>query len=175
MSFAIRNPDIGQAGALAKVHVQSWQETYAGILPQAYLDRLCWQDREAMWRAAIANPDRHVAAAFDNEDVVAVSLAGPTTEFDATFAGGQIYVIYVLRSHQRHGLGRKLIAGAAEYWRSGGGDKLGLLVLTANRGACSFYETLGARAVLTQNCTVAETPVEETLYVFEDLVKLSSS
>jgi ribosomal protein S18 acetylase RimI-like enzyme len=174
LSFVIRNPDIDEAEALAKVHVQSWQETYAGILPQAYLDSLRCQEREPMWRAAISHPDRHVAAAFDGEKAAAVSLAGLANEFDAVIADGQLYVIYVLRSHQRRGLGRKLIADAAQYWQDRSGNRLGLLVLTANRGACSFYEALGARVVLTQKCSVAETPLEETLYVFEDLAKLSS-
>jgi GNAT superfamily N-acetyltransferase len=174
LSLVIRNPRIDEVSALATVHIQSWKETYAGILPAAYLDNLRWQDRLPTWRRAIADPDRHVAAAFDDDAAVAVSLAGPTTEFDSAIAGGQLYVIYVLKSHQRRGLGRRLLASAAEYWRAQGGDRLGLLVLAANHGASAFYEAVGGRSETTQKCTVAGIEIEETLYVFDDLAKLSS-
>lgn len=172
MSLVIRNPRLEEAQALANVHVQSWRETYAGLLPSAYLESLRWQDREPMWRETIAVANRHFESAFDDDAAVAVSLAGPAIEFDPAIADGQLYVIYVLKSHQRRGLGRRLLANAADYWRNQGGDRLGLLVLTANRGACAFYEALKGRAVATQRSSVAGMEIEETLYVFDDLSKL---
>lgn len=109
-TYPIRAAQPAEAIQLAKVHVQSWQETYAGILPQAYLDGLCWQDREPMWQAAIARPDRHAVAVYEDERAVAVAMTGPIRDVDPAIVDGELYLIYVLQSHQRRGIGRELAA-----------------------------------------------------------------
>ena len=39
----------GDALALAQVHVRAWRETYPGMLPQAYLDRMSPEAHAARW------------------------------------------------------------------------------------------------------------------------------
>jgi len=46
----IRVATLQDAGAIARVHVESWQTTYAGIVPEAYLASLDVGQREASWR-----------------------------------------------------------------------------------------------------------------------------
>ncbi|RDY70044.1 GNAT family N-acetyltransferase, partial [Halobacillus trueperi] len=39
--------------AIAKVHVDAWLETYRGIVPNAYLNRLNYKKRERLWEENI--------------------------------------------------------------------------------------------------------------------------
>jgi hypothetical protein len=47
---AIRVATVQDAGAIARVHVESWQTTYVGIVPEAYLASLDVVQREGSWR-----------------------------------------------------------------------------------------------------------------------------
>ena len=42
-----------EASALAEIHVCSWRETYAGLLPDAFLNRLSVERQAARWRAQL--------------------------------------------------------------------------------------------------------------------------
>lgn len=46
----IRKATIKDASAIAHVHVTSWHETYAGIIPDSYLARLDVNQKQAMWK-----------------------------------------------------------------------------------------------------------------------------
>ena len=46
----IRVATEGDAAGIARVHVRSWQEAYAGIVPDAYLASLDADERTAQWR-----------------------------------------------------------------------------------------------------------------------------
>ena len=49
-AWNIRPAVIHDARAIAQVHVESWKSTYRGILPEALLDGLSVEKREASWR-----------------------------------------------------------------------------------------------------------------------------
>jgi hypothetical protein len=40
MEFEVRRAVSGDAASIARVHVESWRSTYAGIVPEAYLRSL---------------------------------------------------------------------------------------------------------------------------------------
>lgn len=47
--LTIRPAEIGDAAAIARVHVDTWRTTYGGIIPQAYLDTMTVQNRTFVW------------------------------------------------------------------------------------------------------------------------------
>lgn len=51
-----RRATIDDAGQLGAVHVASWRETYAGILPDDMLAALSLEARSAMWAKILGNP-----------------------------------------------------------------------------------------------------------------------
>jgi len=53
--FNIRQADIADAKAIAKVHVDSWRTTYANIVPDDYLTNLSYESREHNWQKTIPN------------------------------------------------------------------------------------------------------------------------
>ena len=49
-ALVIRRARPVDAAEIARVQVQSWRETYAGIIPQPYLDQLSVPAHERQWR-----------------------------------------------------------------------------------------------------------------------------
>ena len=45
----IREARIDDAAGIAKVHVDTWRTTYAGILPDEHLANLSYERREKLW------------------------------------------------------------------------------------------------------------------------------
>ena len=60
----------GDAAELARVHVQSWRETYADILPQACLDRLSVPMHARRWRRRLESASDVVLIAEDADGLV---------------------------------------------------------------------------------------------------------
>ncbi|MFD2729837.1 hypothetical protein [Enterococcus camelliae] len=51
----IRHATPADAASIAKIHIQSWQETYADIFSQTFLDSLQVQERQKHWFQTISN------------------------------------------------------------------------------------------------------------------------
>ncbi|MSO21320.1 MAG: hypothetical protein EXQ56_12860 [Acidobacteria bacterium] len=52
----IREGNLSDADAIARVHVRSWQATYAGILPSELLYSLSVEDRSRRWAMLLSDP-----------------------------------------------------------------------------------------------------------------------
>jgi ribosomal protein S18 acetylase RimI-like enzyme len=152
MAYVIIPAGPADAEALARVHVQSWRETYRGLLPDAYLARMSEVAHARRWRWSLSYPgenDVTLAAAGPNE-LVAYASGGPSRS--GRTPEGEIHTLYVLRAAQGEGVGRALVQGAARALAANGFSALMISVLRDNRPARAFYEQLGG---------IAEPPREE--------------
>ena len=151
----------GDAQAIARIHVDSWQATYGnGLLPRQYLDRLTiaglterWQKRLGqLSRGSPATP-AHIADAYSvwvaeiGDEVVGFAEFGPCTQ-DPALAGfaGEVYMLYVHPSAQGRGIGRDLLdcavaelAAYSFYW-------LVIWVVAGNQRAQAFYRRAGLKS-----------------------------
>lgn len=133
------------AEALGRVHVQAWHEAYAGLMPDAVLARLDPLQRAAMWRDAMANASTVQLAERDGA-IVGFGSSGPRRDASLPHSG-EIYAIYVLRSAQRLGVGRALMAALACDLLAQGHVSGVLWVLESNLPARRFYAALGGQEV----------------------------
>jgi ribosomal protein S18 acetylase RimI-like enzyme len=140
------------AEGIATVHVKSWQEAYVGMLPQEVLDRQSVPARYRTWSAYLSKPSQHrwVYVAIDPATGIVgfaeaarcrPTLSGPAFE---------IPVLYILRSHARRGLGRRLMHALATAMEGQGGGAIALWSLADNRPARAFYEAIGGRLIATR-------------------------
>jgi GNAT superfamily N-acetyltransferase len=142
------------AEGIAKVHVKGWQEAYVGQLPQHVLDRQSVPARLRLWQGLLQEPpsDRWTFVAIDPAAGI-VGFAGGVRAKRAMFGPAfKVPVLYVLQSHLRQGLGRKLMwALGCAIMHQGLGD-VALWSLASNQPARGFYEAIGGRlfAVLTE-------------------------
>jgi len=142
------------AEGIAKDHVKSWQEAYVGLLPQATLDRQSVPARMRSWSSQLQETrnDRWTFVAIDPVSGVVGFVGGthpPRIMFGPAF---KIPVLYVLQSHLRRGLGRKLMHALGNAMAQYGSGDVALWSLASNQPARAFYEAVGGRlfAVLTE-------------------------
>ena len=93
------------ANAIARVHVDTWRATYAGIIAASALDGMSYAASAQRQRGMLGN-DRctsFVAVAPSNE-VVGFAMAGPIRDGVADY-DGELYGLYVRPAYQRRGAG----------------------------------------------------------------------
>ncbi|HTA16716.1 MAG TPA: GNAT family N-acetyltransferase, partial [bacterium] len=109
------------ARAIAEIHVASWRETYVGIIPAEILDRLSVDHRERSWAkflAEINHESNFIFVAEADGSMVGFVSGGAHRLEESTKGGvskeqvgafnGELTAIYLLRSHQKMGIGRSL-------------------------------------------------------------------
>jgi RimJ/RimL family protein N-acetyltransferase len=142
-TLRIRRATPGDARSVAEVHVGSWHAAYRGMLPDAYLDRLSVDDREAMWREAFADPAQGGFVAEHGGRVRGFASLCESRDADAAAGTGEVGAIYVEPSAFGTGIGRELLRAATDALRERGYRRATLWVLEANERARRFYEKAG--------------------------------
>jgi GNAT superfamily N-acetyltransferase len=175
MSVREARPD--DVAGIARVHVDSWRTTYPGIMPDAYLASLDYDERERFWERALGDPEvaasrRVVFVAEDEIDdgrIVGFASGGPAGSVgSAAGYAGELYMIYLLASHQGKGLGRRLFQRVVERLVSNGWRSLFVWVARDNP-ARRFYEALGGIQVTERRAKVFGQAVDEVGYGWTDV------
>lgn len=145
-TFVVFPAGPADAEALARVHVAAWRETYRGLLPDAYLARMSEEAhaRRFAWQLLKPGPHDVTLALADRWGVQGYAQGGPSRRRVA--AEAEVATLYLLRSAQGRGLGRKLLAGTARALAAQGATSLVISVLRDNFAARGFYEHLGGEA-----------------------------
>ncbi|HET9721177.1 MAG TPA: GNAT family N-acetyltransferase [Solirubrobacteraceae bacterium] len=142
----VRRAGPADAGAIAAVHVRSWQVGYRGLMPDHVLDGLSAAEREPQWRDRLAAGSVVFAAERDGELIGFCALSEPSRDEDAGEAVAEIASIYVDPGAWRAGAGRALMDAALGHLRAGEWQETTLWVLRENQAALHFYAALGFRA-----------------------------
>jgi GNAT superfamily N-acetyltransferase len=132
--------------AMAALHVRAWRATYTGILPDSFLAGLKVEDREAMWRRSVTEPDRAPAertilVAEANGTLLGLAAAGHARG-DDEFGLGELYALNVDPPAWGQGAGRALLA-AASAWLDARFPVSILWVVEQNRRARDLYDRAG--------------------------------
>lgn len=142
--LTVRPARTDDADAMASVHVESWQQTYQGLMRDEVLnDPGMFPARRRFWNAVLTDERyRSFRAAVAEADgaVVGIALAGPGTEPDVAW-DAQLYVLYLLEAFHGSGAGRRLMDTVLPV-----GDAAGLWVADPNPRAQAFYAKQGFEA-----------------------------
>lgn len=143
----IRRARLDDGPGIALVHVRSWQTTYQGIIPQAYLDGLDVEKRAAWWGNLLQQAEalRHSnwVAVDETDGVVGFANGGPPQVTEEGYTS-ELYAIYLLQSAQGQGIGRQLVERVAQdLWDAG--HRTMLVGVLAENPSRLFYERLGAK------------------------------
>ncbi|WP_420595025.1 GNAT family N-acetyltransferase [Deinococcus sp.] len=161
------------APALARVHVQSWAETYQGLMPDGFLSGMTSQTmqerRQTLWTQTLEEGQDVVLVAVQGGEVVGFASGGPTD-----FAGydAELFTLYLLKSAQGTGIGRALVRELAQALGAAGHASLLLWVLNVNptRG---FYERLGGVLIGEKTVSVRGGELREVAYGWADVGALA--
>lgn len=167
MRFAIRDAVPGDAEGIARAHVESWRDSYRGILPPDVLDFIDVGQRADSRRRILTAPGGFHAVAYDvsHRDIVGFCDAGPSRR--AGPLRGEIYALYLVPYAKRYGLGSELVDRAARWFRGAGLPGMIIWVLETNHAARRFYEAMGGRAGDRVRSRVGGFPVVEVAYVWD--------
>jgi ribosomal protein S18 acetylase RimI-like enzyme len=139
----VRPALLTDAGAIAAIHVHSWQKAYQDILPPALLASLSIEQRAEMWRQNLERKASDTWVADEGGTVVGWISAAQSRDSDALSSTGEVWAIYVDPPYWRRGVGRLLWQHAKTQLINSGFVDVTLWVLKDNTQAIAFYEALG--------------------------------
>src|SRR2546427_7666005 len=97
--------------AIARVQVDSWRTTYAGIVPADHLASLSYEQQGQFWAhivSTLSDPAGMYVAETVAGEVVGFAHGGPERSGKGSYTG-ELYAIYLLEAYQRQGQGRQLM------------------------------------------------------------------
>ena len=144
----------------AYVHWKSWQETYAGIIDQTYLDSLTLDKCEQIAYRWTDN----ILIAKDGDSVVGFVGCGKyrNDELENT---GEVFALYILSQYYGKRVGYRLMQAALS--ELAGYPKIAVWVLKENTRAIRFYERCGFRFDGSEKTLELGSPVVETRMILE--------
>lgn len=165
--ITIRQARPADARDIARLDVETWRTTYAGMLSASYLVGLSERRREAGWRSVISQEPRDVRVAVDSSaTILGFGSCGPIRG-DRSFAG-EVFTLYVAPDWQNRGIGRRLLIALFRRLVAAGRHSAILWVLRDNP-ARFFYERLGAQQVSRKSLDVGGTVIGAAAYGWRDL------
>jgi len=157
--------------AIARVHVESWRSTYAGIVPDEYLAGLDETLRVKLWQEWLTS-GAVVLVAERKGVVVGFVHAGAIREAIET-ADAEVYSLYLLKEAQGRGIGRALLRVVAAVLRQQGFTSVALWVLERNRSR-GFYESCGGWLAQSKVIEIGGARLMEVAYWWPELSGLEA-
>jgi ribosomal protein S18 acetylase RimI-like enzyme len=170
--FVIVPAGPGDAAALAEVHVKAWRETYRGLLPDLYLERMSVAQHAQRWRRQLtrARTGEVVLAAEGPRGVIGYCAGAVVGGAEA-----EIFTLYLIKAAQGGGLGRRMLEMTALALAAQGARSLRLWVLNGNDRAMGFYEHLGGVAVSERPSPGWSGAMRETAFRWSDIRALAAA
>ena len=155
----IRRAGAGDAQGIARTHIRSWQGAYRDILPDSFLNSLDVVARAERWRETLqpSTEGRITFLAELHAEIIGFVSCGPERDglvVDGVAYDGEIYALYLAPEHQRRGIGRRLVAKAAQSLLERGTRSIVIWALKDNKPARAFYELLGGVLLGEKNITI---------------------
>ena len=171
--IAVRDATPRDAGGIARVYVDSWRETYAGLLPDQFLIGLSVPKLTRQMRYRIDWIRRNSRAldmylvAFDEREVVGFADCGPSR----TPSLGQkveIYTLYVDPNYLDRGVGKTILTEAMGRFLDANATSMIIWALEKNPYR-HFYSAVGGKLVAEREGNHWGRNLREIGYAWPDL------
>ena len=157
----IRKAAAGDANVIARIYVDTWRDTYAGIIPDQILLRMSHRRQSAAWSVGFGkrrNGHMVMVAEDSRAGVVGFGSCGRARYLNLPY-DGEVHTLYVLADYQGQGIGKKLLGElfGALLER---GSRSALIWVLAGNPARFFYQAMGGTwvAVRTERLGCASLP-----------------
>ena len=138
------------AAAIARIHTDTWETTYQGVLPSAYLEAVSHDERLKMWKQTLVHAPQGIFLAEHEElgpmGFVSCGSARDPIEVDSKKFRGEIHALYVRPVCQGMGLGKQLFDTAVGNLVKAGYSAI-FVWLFGNSPAIGFFERVGGRPI----------------------------
>ncbi|MBS0470878.1 MAG: GNAT family N-acetyltransferase [Proteobacteria bacterium] len=157
------------AAEIARIYIESWHDTYPGVLSNALLCAMTPKGQTARWHAAIKAQGRETVLVAEDAKagIVAMSSLGPSRDRNLGY-DGEVYTLYVDPNHFGRGAGRALLKGGFAVMQA---RDLSSCVIWAHarNNARFFYETMGGRVVAERTARMMGDTVPEVAFGWKTL------
>ena len=166
----IRKAIVGDAAAIAGVHVETWRDTYAGMIPDQALVKMSRRRHAAMWAQDLANGAKGQAVVVADDalaGVVGFGSCGRARGTDLAYKG-EVYTLYVLPDFQGNDIGKGLLARLFTALLEDGSDSALVWVLADNPSRF-FYQAMGGVFAAVRKERLWGATLSEMAYAWPDL------
>jgi ribosomal protein S18 acetylase RimI-like enzyme len=170
----VRRARPDDAAAIARVNVAAWRDSYAHVLPTAYLLGLSEKAGANKWRIRLsyyAHQSATFVAELPRRGIVGYGSCGAHRSPLPHGMDGEVFELYVDPSAQGHQVGRRLLAAMADHMVKRSMHSACVWVLRDNP-ARWFYQHLGGRLSAEATIRFAGTPLAQVAYCWPDLASL---
>ena len=167
-SIHIREANPDDVPAIAKVHVLSWKESFVGIVPDAFLDRLTIENRVEAFAKRFGEPNYQMyVAEFEASGVVGFADVGDP-RYDVGNYDAELYAIYLFHEFQGKGIGALLFERIKKFLVDQGKNSMYLLALEVSPYR-PFYEKMGGKLVGKRPVQLMNIDFNAVVYGWESL------
>ncbi|MDV5058887.1 GNAT family N-acetyltransferase [Vibrio diabolicus] len=142
MRYTVRNAVREEATQIAKIHVDSWQVAYKGLMPQSYIDQFTIERRERMWTRVMTEQLAQLIVVERQGEIVgflSYELPNHTCEDKTAW----VTCCYVSPLHYGQGAGSALLDELETRLLSTPVMQISLKALDTNKQGLKFYKKCG--------------------------------
>ena len=143
MDYLIRRRERKDCKSIANIVTISWNETYKGIVPDCFLDKLRNNEEERTKKSYDEfdkNNNNQLVLEVDNKVVGFVNYG--ITEDEEYQNCGEIFALYIIAKYKGNGFGRKLVEEVKKEFKQQGINKMIIACLKGNPFN-EFYKHIG--------------------------------
>jgi ribosomal protein S18 acetylase RimI-like enzyme len=165
----IRPARVSDAPGIAHVLVDTFLDTYRGIIQDSILNRLSIPGRSTRWEQVIAAKGSDIVlVAVDSKSNRVLGYAYGGSSRDVSLPDGEIYQLYVHPKAQGQHLGERLFKAFARMLWLEGYVSMVVHVLEGNP-AMHFYQRMGGEPMGSRMTTMDGMPYRENSFRWPDL------
>jgi GNAT superfamily N-acetyltransferase len=167
-NISYREAGLADCAEVAKVHVRSWRESFAGLVPETVMERITIEKRTKAFleRFQSSSYKMYVAEVADRGIIGFADCGEPRSEIDDYQA--ELYAIFLLPEFQGSGVGRRLFALCVEAVVKSGKSSMYLLAFE-NSPYRSFYDKLGGVVIGKKQVEIEGTMFDAVVYGWDNL------
>ena len=154
--LVIRDANLEDIPEVAKLHVDSWNNTYKGIIEQDYLDSMKKNLDKRIERMKEEFHLRKMIVATINDEIVAFSEFILSNEFSKDLdIECELCGLYVKNEYLKSGIGTQLFDYVRNIFIKNHKKKMGLWCVEENNNAINFYQKKGGVVTAKKKFTLA--------------------
>ena len=167
-NIKIRNATLEDIESVAKLHVDSWHETYAGIISQDYLDNMKNNLEKRIERMKNEFNLRTMIVVTLNDEIVGFSEFVFSNEFSKDLdIDCELCGLYIKNGYKHLGLGSIVFGYVTDLFKKENKKKMGLWCVKENEPAIYFYKKKGGVFTKEKTFTIAEKEYSEIAFIYE--------
>ncbi|WP_125588977.1 GNAT family N-acetyltransferase [Companilactobacillus jidongensis] len=155
----IRESNIKDAEGIATVNLESWQETYSGIVDADFLNSMDLSKAVDRWTGFLNDPDVKIFVDVEKDTVVGYIRA------EVKNGKACIGAIYLLKDYQKMGIGKELLLKGLDYLKQQNYKNIFVDVLFDNPTKY-FYQKFGAEPFEERTLKIGEQELAESVYAW---------